>query len=436
VRVGQSDRPLRGVLRVPGDKSVSHRAVILASAASGVSRLTGVLSSEDLWSTIEAIRGLGVTVEILDEGSGRIDMVVTGWGEDGPQRPAMPIDCGNSGTTTRLLSGLVAGWDVEVGLIGDDSLSSRPMERIASPLRGMGADVETGPSGTLPLTIHGGDLRPISYVSDVASAQVKSAILLAGLRAPGRTCVTEPALSRDHTERMFRAFSVPSGTDPALCTAWVDGPAIPVAIDLEVPGDPSSAAFFACAALLIPGSELEIIDLSLNPTRIGWITVLERMGADIVVSPNQESGGEISGTVHVKACDLHATQIGGTEIPGMIDEVPILAVIATQAVGTTRFRDIGELRVKESDRLEAIGDALGRMGADVQWGEDWLDVTGPTPLHGTDLDSLGDHRLAMSFHVAGLIASGMTHIDRYEAVDVSYPGFSEDLYDLLASGPS
>ncbi|MDA3935363.1 MAG: 3-phosphoshikimate 1-carboxyvinyltransferase [Actinomycetota bacterium] len=421
--------PLSGTLRLPGDKSISHRAILFAAASEGTSRLTGVLDGADVRSTIGAVSLLGAEVAV-DSARVGLDVTVTGWGESGPISPSTPMDCGNSGTTSRLLLGLLAGWDVTVTLVGDESLSERPMARVTVPLAGMGAEFTTR-DGRLPITVHGGAIRCGIHTIPVASAQVKTALLLAGLRGQGRTVVTEPAPSRDHTETMLPAFGVEVGRDLDELSCWIEGPTVPTACDMAVPADPSSAAFMVAAAILVPGSDVVLPDVCLNPTRTGFLRVLHRMGADIGVDVRIDQAPERVGTVHARySGDLVATVVESQEIPSLIDEVPILAVIASQAVGTTRFEDVGELRVKESDRLKAVHEGLLALGVEARSGPDWLEVDGRAELSGAELDSLGDHRLAMAWAVAASIASAPVVIDRFEAVDISYPGFSTDLASL------
>jgi 3-phosphoshikimate 1-carboxyvinyltransferase len=417
--------PLRGTLGVPGDKSVSHRAVLFAAMAEGTSALTGVLDSADVRSTIAAVRALGARVQGEPP-----SLTVTGWGAAGPAEPGAPVDCGNSGTTARLLMGVLVGWPGRTFMLtGDDSLSKRPMRRVLDPLAEMGAIAETG-SGTLPVTVRGAALHGIDYTLPVASAQVKSAILLAGLRAEGATVVREPVPSRDHTERLLPAFGVTVAcTDrPRSCT--VRGPVVPHTSAVAVPGDPSSAAFLVGAALVVPDSGITITGVDLNPTRIGFLRVLERMGADCMLRPCASAGADAVGDIMVGASRLEATTVTAEEVPSLVDEVPLLAVVATQAEGTTRFEGIGELRVKESDRLAALADGLAALGATVRSGEDWLEVYGPERLHGASLDSLGDHRLAMAYAVAALVADGPVEIAGFDAIAVSYPGFAEALGSL------
>jgi len=348
--------------------------------------------------------------------------------------PSGVIDCGNSGTTTRLLMGVLAGWDIPVTLTGDASLSRRPMRRVADPLERMGARVETSSGGTLPLRMRGGRLRAVREELPVASAQLKSAVLLAGLRAQGRTIVSEPSPSRDHTERMLPAFGVGVGRNVAENECWVDGPVVPDPADMTVPGDPSSAAFLVAAALLVPGSRVRLEDVALNPTRTGFVAVLTRMGADVVCDPRRASGAEPVGAIEARFADrLTGVVVEPSEVPSLIDEIPVLAVVAARAAGVTRFNGVGELRVKESDRLAAIADGLGALGATVRTGEDWLEIEGPAPLRSAALSSLGDHRLAMAWAVAALAADGPVEIDGWEAIDVSYPRFAEDVGALTGA---
>lgn len=433
VEIAHAIRPLRGEVLLPGDKSISHRAVLLAAMAEGTSVVSGALDSSDVRATMAAVEALGARMAVESQGRGGLDLRVKGWGASGPGAPRRPIYCSNSGTTARLLAGVLAGWDVEATLAGDASLSKRPMERVAQPLRDMGASVTTSPGGTLPMHVRGGRLRAVDHVLPVASAQVKTAILLAGLRAHGVTSVTEPAASRDHTERMLPLFGVPVERDGL--TARVRGEAVPVAAEVRVPKDPSAAAFICSAAVLVPGSEVVLPDVSLNPGRAGFLSVLERMGAHIEISAVSKMGEEPVGTIRARHSDsLRAASVGPGEIAGLIDEIPVLAVVATQASGTTRFEGVGELRVKETDRLEAVRYGLAAMGARVGAGDDWLEVRGPAPLAAARLASQGDHRLAMTWAVAALGASGRTSITGFEAVEVSYPSFLQDLQALQAGG--
>ena len=429
--------PLQGVIRVPGDKSLSHRAILFAAMADGTSHLTGVLDSADVHSTIGAVRVLGAGVEVI-EGHGGLAVTVTGWGAAGPTAPVGAIDCGNSGTTARLLLGVLAGYDVHAVLTGDASLSVRPMRRVTEPLAAMGARVVPTPGGTLPVGIQGGGLRGYHHDLLVASAQVKSALLLAGTRAVGTTAVCEPAPSRDHTERLLPLFGVPVARDGTGC-ASVTGPRELRATGFDVPGDPSSAAFLIAAALLVPGSDISLPNVALNPTRTGFLRVLTRMGAlievDLAEPPAAGTAEEPRGVVRARfSPELSGTAVSPQEVPALIDEVPILAVIAAAARGTTRFDGVGELRIKESDRLGAVAGALQALGASADAAGDTLVVHGPTTLGAASVDSLGDHRLAMAYAVAGLASSGEVTIDRFEAIDVSYPAFPLDVEALLIGG--
>lgn len=419
--------PLSGSVRAPGDKSISHRAVMLAAIAEGVSRIEGFLESDDCLRTVEALRRLGARIEPV----GVESLEVHGVGLDGLREPDRPLDMGNSGTGMRLLMGLVAGRPMTVTFTGDESLSRRPMDRIAEPLELMGARVEgQGRRRTPPVTVRGGDLGGITYSPPMASAQVKSAILLAGLSAVGETTVVEVAQSRDHTERMLAAMGAQIEVD-GLRVTLRPGRALR-ATSLEVPADLSSAAFLLAAGLLVAGSEVVAVDTLLNPTRTGLLEALEAMGAKVSVGDRDVVAGEPVGSVRARPGALRAAEFGGDLIPRMIDEIPLLAVIATQAEGTTVIRDAAELRVKESDRLGAMTEVLGVMGAEVAEREDGLQITGPTPLRGATIDSRGDHRVAMSAAVAGLIADGETVIEGAECIATSYPTFTGDLRALGA----
>ena len=412
-------------LRVPGDKSMSHRAVLIAGLSNGACDLEGFLPSEDCMRTVDAFRQLGVEVEQPEP----TRLIVYGRKLELDQ-PEGEIDCGNSGTAMRLLSGVLAGQPFETRLVGDDSLSQRPMGRIIEPLTQMGASIKAeGENGTAPLRISGGNLRPISYVSPVASAQVKSAILLAGLYARGRTTVTEPRRSRDHTERMLRYFLINQSSE-ALSTS-VYGEQIPESRDFRIPGDISSAAFWLTAAACQPGSRLLVENVGLNETRTGVLGVLLRMGAQVREVIEDVEQIERMGAVEVRGEKLKGTVIVGNEIPQVIDELPILAVAGALSDGTTVIRDAGELRVKETDRLAAIASNLRAMGAHVTESDDGLEIYGGTPLRGARLPSFGDHRIAMAFAIAGLFAEGETIIEGVEPVATSYPGFEETLESIM-----
>lgn len=431
---GPGSGHVRGEVWVPGDKSLSHRAVLFSAMAEGVSHVSGVLDSADVRSTIGAVEALGARVSLQRQPDGSLGGTIEGWGGRGPQAPPHAIDCGNSGTTARLLMGVLAGWPIEVTLTGDESLSKRPMRRVTEPLSAMGARFTTTDAGTLPVTVHGAELlRPYDFASPVASAQVKTAVLLAGLRAAGGVRVTEPAASRDHTELLLPAFGIKLTHRPEALSASLCGPQVPTAADVSVPRDPSSAAFVVAAALLVAGSEVVAPGVSLNPTRIGFLHVLERMGAHLTIAEEPSMGAEKVGRITARHTGtLAGVTVYEREVPSLVDEVPVLALIAAHATGTTRFEGVGELRVKESDRLQAVADGLAALGVAVRSGGDWLEVDGPTELGGARLSSLHDHRLAMTWALAGLTALEPVTVTGFEAVDVSYPAFARDLSRLGA----
>lgn len=423
-------------IAVPGDKSISHRAIMLAALSNGVCKITNFLDGEDCLSTAAAFRQLGVTIEHPEPGT----VVVHGTrGEFAA--PQSPIDCGNSGTTMRLLSGILAAQPFTTTLIGDASLMKRPMRRVVEPLAQMGAKIRAeGAKEAPPLVIEGGRLKGITYRTPVASAQVKSAVLLAGLYAQGVTTVIEPTPSRDHTERMLDYFLVKLRAEKSRAKGNGASPECRISMlgrqqiesrDFAVPGDISSAAFWLVAAAAQPGSRLLIKNIGLNSTRTGIIDVLIRMGARIreVV----EGGAKVEpwGVIDIKGCRLRGTVIEGAEIPNVIDEIPILAVAGALAEGETIIRDARELRVKESDRLAAIAGNLRAMGADIEEFEDGMKINGGRKLKGARLQSHGDHRIAMAFAIAGLHASGETVIEDTACVRTSYPGFEETLAKIL-----
>ena len=415
---------IRAEITVPGDKSISHRAVILAGLSNGPCVITGFLPSEDCLSTVGAMRALGVEIEQPSPTT----LIVHGRSRQ-LTAPAGDIDCGNSGTTMRLLSGVLAAQPFRTRLVGDASLSRRPMKRVIYPLTQMGAKLQAeGPKNAPPLVIEGGQLTPIHYQSPVASAQVKSAVLLAGLGTHGRTSVTEPEQSRNHTERMLEWFLAAPHVDGL--TVSVVGEKTPESRDFHVPGDISSAAFWLVAAAAQPGSHLLVTDVGLNETRTGILAVLVRMGAHVREIIGVEEG-EPSGTVEIQGAILKGTVIKGREIPNVIDELPILAVAGALAQGTTIIADAAELRVKETDRLAAIATNLRAMGVNVTETADGLEIYGGAPLKGARVSSFGDHRIAMAFAIAGLFAEGETIIDGVECVATSYPGFLETLQRLV-----
>ena len=425
--------PLRGSTSVPGDKSISHRAVLFAAMAEGTSRLSGVLDSEDVRSSIGAVRALGAEVSLEKAADGSLCGGVTGWGARGPRQPDGPIDCGNSGTTARLLMGVLAPWDVRVELTGDESLVKRPMRRITAPLMKMGARFLPEGRETLPITVCGSRrLRAISYDAPMASAQLKTAVLLAGVFAEGTTVLNEPAPSRNHTELMLPEFGV--DTTAADRTASVTGPARLEACEVQVPGDPSSAAFIACAAAIRPGSSVQVENVSLNTARIGFVRTLERMGADVSVRHTGSAGKEPYGVISVS----HTPNLRGCEVPAekiatIVDEVPVLALVAAHARGVTVFREVSELRVKETDRLAAVIEGLGELGVDAWADGNDLFVEGQPGLRapaGASFDSKGDHRLAMTWALAGLCGTAPVEVKNFDSVKISYPQFLSDIERL------
>lgn len=428
---------LHGELIVPGDKSISHRAIMIGSIANGDTRIQGLLESEDCVSTMECFRAMGIEIEYKGD-----MIIVHGKGLHGLKQPARTLNAGNSGTTTRLISGILAGQSFETIIDGDSSLRKRPMKRIVEPLKKMGADIRSlSGNDRLPLqirparnadeTIQGKSaiLKAVHYQSPVASAQVKSCILLAGMYASGgRTSVTEPVRSRDHTERMLAAF----GADIS-----VEGKTVFIAPEpkltgqsITVPGDISSAAYFIAAGLITPGSEILIRNVGMNPTRNGILQVARTMGGDISVVRTYDAGGEPAADLLVRSSNLSGMDIGGEIIPSLIDELPVIAVMAAFAKGTTVIRDAAELKVKESDRIAVMTDNLRRMGCDVEATEDGMVIHGGAPLHEATVETHLDHRIAMSFAVAAMGAGCSLNILGAECVNISYPGFFEDLSAL------
>lgn len=413
-------RALKGVLRVPGDKSISHRALIFGALADGAVRIENLSPAQDVQSTAQALHALGVTIR--SEAGGVCIRTPEGFSP-----PSHVLDAGNSGTTMRLLAGLLAGQSFTAQITGDASLRKRPMKRVIDPLIQMGAKIDSN-NGFAPLKITGQRLRGIRYELPVASSQVKSALLLAGLHVQGVTTVLEPSPTRDHSERMLRYLEVPVEIKNRAIS--VRGRARPKAKPLIVPGDFSSAAFFLVAGALIPEAQISIHDVGINPTRTGLLEVLREMGVQISVQNEREVAHEPWGDLRVETSELRAVRVGGALIPRMIDELPILAIAATQAHGVTVIQDAEELRVKETDRIRAVTENLTRMGAQIEERADgWL-IPGPQKLHGAVLDSFGDHRIAMAFAIAGLIAHGETIIEGAEWVEISYPGFFDDVGSL------
>lgn len=410
---------LEGRLRVPGDKSISHRAVMLAAIAQGESRIAGCLEAEDVVATMNAFRALGVRIEGPREGR----VTVHGVGLRGLRAPERALDCGNSGTAMRLLAGVLAAQPFDSELTGDESLRRRPMRRVAEPLARMGARIETAADGCPPLRIRGGArLRGIRYSMPVASAQVKSALLLAGLYAEGRTCVSEPAPTRDHTERMLSGFGWP--TEREGDTVCVQGGAVLHATDIEVPGDLSSAAFFLVGASIAEGSDLVLEHVGVNPTRTGALEILRRMGADIRLLNERTAGGEPVADIRVRGARLRGIEVPAELVPLAIDEFPVLFVAAANAQGETVVRGAAELRVKESDRIAAMAEGLAALGVAVETAPDGMRVRGGA-YGGARVRSHGDHRVAMAFAIAALRAGGPITIEDCANVATSFPGFPE-----------
>ncbi|MBN8884881.1 MAG: 3-phosphoshikimate 1-carboxyvinyltransferase [Rudaea sp.] len=408
---------LRGEIRVPGDKSISHRAVMFASLADGVSRITGFLEGEDTRATARAFAQMGVRIDTPNAS----ERIVHGVGIDGLKPPAEAIDCGNAGTGMRLLAGLLAGQSFDTVLIGDESLSRRPMRRVIDPLAKMGAKIEANEGGLPPLRVSGGQpLKGIDYALPVASAQVKSALLLAGLYARGETQVHEPHPTRDYTERMLHAFGYPIEFSEGH--AKLSGGHRLRATDVTVPADFSSAAFFLVAASIVPGSELTLRDVGMNPRRTGLLQALRLMGADIRETNVRAAGGEAIADLTVRHAPLHGIDVPVELVPDMIDEFPALFVAAAVAEGTTRVIGAAELRVKESDRIAVMAKGLRALGARIEETPDGAIITGGT-LQAGEADSAGDHRCAMSFCVAGLVAKGAVGVLDCANVATSFPGF-------------
>ncbi|WP_018660400.1 3-phosphoshikimate 1-carboxyvinyltransferase [Heyndrickxia acidiproducens] len=417
---------LKGTIKVPGDKSISHRSIMFAAVAEGRTTIENFLYGVDCLSTIDCFRKMGVS--IVQNGS---SLAVDGKGWGGLQEPKSVLDAGNSGTTTRLMLGILAGRPFHSVIIGDDSIAKRPMNRVTKPLAMMGAEIDGRDHGNLtPLAIRGGALHAIDYKMPVESAQVKSAILLAGLQAEGVTKVHELQETRDHTERMIRRFGGEIHTSGG--TAEVEGGQTLHGTVVNVPGDISSAAFFIAAACIVPGSELVFPGVGLNPTRTGIIEVLQKMGADIEILEDRAGGQfEPKGTIAVKYGALAGTEIGGSLIPRLIDEIPVIALLATQAQGKTIIKDAGELKVKETNRIDTVVNELKKLGANIEATEDGMIIEGPVPLTGGTADSHGDHRIGMMLAVASLISRGPIYLENEGAINVSYPGFFDSLKSIM-----
>lgn len=413
---------LHGAVTVPGDKSISHRAVMFGALASGDTHITGFLMGEDCLSTISCFRQMGVKIDVSDD-----EVVVHGAGMHGLQEPSELLYTGNSGTTTRLLCGILAGQPFRSVLSGDASIQKRPMGRIIKPLREMGANIDGKDGNLCPLTVSGSELHGITYTLPVASAQLKSAILLAGLFAEGETTVIEPAPSRDHTERMLRGLGVDVRTDGNVIT--LTPPEQLTAVDVAVPGDISSAAYFLVAGCIVPNSEITIRNVGINPTRTGILDVLRDMGADIELV-NCTDDVEPVCDIIVRSSRLHGTRIGGDIIPRLIDELPVIAVAAAFAEGETVICDAQELKVKESNRIAAMVSELSKTGCDITETEDGMVIRGGKPLHGAQFACYADHRVAMSMAVCALACKGDSVLEDPDCVAISYPTFFDALHGL------
>ena len=425
MKLKTNSKGLRGTIRVPGDKSISHRSIIFGSLAKGETKVYDILRGEDVLSTIQVFRDLGVSIQ--DDG----DVIrIQGVGFQGLQAPSAPLDMGNSGTSIRLISGVLAGQDFAVTMVGDDSLSKRPMDRVAIPLRQMGVEIAgQGERDCPPLHEKGThQLQPIHYRLPVASAQVKSALIFAALQAEGKSTIIEKEKTRDHTEDMIRQFGGKIQVDGK--TIHIQGGQEFKGQTVIVPGDISSAAFWLVAGLILPDSVIKIENVGINQTRTGILDVIQEMGGDLTIEDRDEKA--VSASLTVKTSSLKGIRIDGELIPRLIDELPIIALLATQANGQTVIADAEELRVKETDRIQVVADSLNAMGANVVPMEDGMIITGPTPLHGADLETFGDHRIGMMAAIAALLVrDGNVVLDRAEAINTSYPGFFEDLETLL-----
>ena len=425
MKLRTNSKGLRGTIRVPGDKSISHRSIIFGSLAKGETKVYDILRGEDVLSTIQVFRDLGVSIQ--DDG----DVIrIQGVGFQGLQAPTAPLDMGNSGTSIRLISGVLAGQDFAVTMVGDDSLSKRPMDRVAIPLRQMGVEIAgQGERDCPPLHEKGThQLQPIHYRLPVASAQVKSALIFAALQAEGESTIIEKEKTRDHTEDMIRQFGGEIQVDGK--TIRIQGGQEFQGQEVIVPGDISSAAFWLVAGLILPDSVIKIENVGINQTRTGILDVIQEMGGDLTIEDHDEKA--VSASLTVKTSSLKGIRIDGELIPRLIDELPIIALLATQANGQTVIADAEELRVKETDRIQVVADSLNAMGANVVPTEDGMIITGPTPLHGADLETFGDHRIGMMAAIAALLVrDGNVVLDRAEAINTSYPSFFEDLETLL-----
>ncbi len=415
---------LNGTIFIPGDKSISHRAVMFGAIAEGVTKITNFLQGEDCLNTIACFQKLGITIE-----QNGTDVTVYGKGLQGLTEPTEVLDVGNSGTTIRLMLGILANVPFHCTIIGDASIGKRPMKRVVEPLRQMGAKIDGREDGQYtPLSIRGGNIKGIHYSSPVASAQVKSAVLLAGLQGESVTTVTEPLQSRDHTERMLRAFGC--GVTVDGLTASLQGGQKLSSTNIEVPGDISSAAFFLAAGAIVSNSKIVLKNVGLNPTRTGILDVLSQMGANLSIDNIRNEEFEPCGDITVEASQLRGIEIGGALIPRLIDEIPIIALLATQAEGITVIKDAEELKVKETNRIDTVVNELKKLGANIEATEDGMIVRGKVQLHGNVVNSYGDHRIGMMLGIAACIADGEVIIENSDAVAVSYPNFFQQLHML------
>ncbi|MBC1777813.1 3-phosphoshikimate 1-carboxyvinyltransferase [Listeria booriae] len=414
---------LNGTIRVPGDKSISHRSIMFGALANGTTTVSNFLKGEDCLSTIGVFRALGVRIEEFPD-----KIVVHGTGWDGLKRPDETLDVGNSGTTIRLMLGILAGRPFDATLEGDASIAKRPMGRVMLPLREMGAIFEAKDANFAPVKVTGTKLQPMTYTLPVASAQVKSAIIFAALQADGETTIIEKEKTRDHTEQMIRQFGGAITTDGL--TIRVNGGQEFQGQNVVVPGDVSSAAFFIVAGLIIPNSKIRLENVGLNPTRTGIIDVVKEMGGKITVEQTSKAGDEPAGTVIVETSDLKGIEIGGDIIPRLIDELPVIALLASQATGQTVIKDAEELKVKETNRIDAVVTELSKMGVALVGTDDGMIIEGNQTLHGATVQSYGDHRMGMMLQIAALLADSDVTLEKAEAINVSYPSFFEDVASL------
>ncbi len=420
-----SQPSLRGDITVPGDKSVSHRSVMFGSIAEGKTTVSGFLLGEDCLRTIDCFQKLGVDIEVNGT-----DVTINSPGIDGWTEPKEVLYTGNSGTTTRLMLGLLSGTKLHTIMTGDASIGKRPMRRVADPLRLMGAQIAGRDNGQYtPLAIQGGPLKAIDYKMPVASAQVKSAILLAGIRAEGTTVVREEETSRDHTERMLRQFGATVTVEDGVVS--LQGGQTLTGTHVNVPGDISSAAFFLVAGAIAKNSKIVLKNVGVNETRDGILEVLQKMGAKMMVAIDDENAAEPTATITIETSDLKGTTVEGAIIPRLIDEIPIIALLATQAAGKTIIKDAEELKVKETNRIDAVVNELKKLGANIEATDDGMVIEGPTPLHGGSLRTYGDHRIGMMGAIAALIADGEVELDDADCIAVSYPTFFDHINNIL-----